>query len=245
MNPSQKLLHLKHTERKMLDKSHKHVTCENCKSRQQSLFSSFCNEDVGALDSMKSCSYFKKNQPLFIEGSTPRGVFCLNSGKVKIFARGEEGKEQIIHLATDGEIVGFRAMFSGEPYKVSATTLEECNICFIGKEDFLNLVDTNATLRKGILKELSSELADRATFITNMAQKSVRERLAFSLLLLQDVYKEDMINLSREDLANFVGTATETLIRLLKDFKEENLINTHARKIEVIDRAGIMKVAGV
>lgn len=228
----------------MLDKSHKHVTCENCKSRHNSLFGSFCNEEVGDLDGMKSCNYYKKNQPLFIEGSTPRGVFCLNSGKVKIFARGEEGKEQIIHLAAGGDIVGFRAMFSGEPYKVSATTLEECNICFIGKEDFLDLVDTNSTLRKGILKELSSELADRATFITNMAQKSVRERLAFSLLMLQDVYKDEMINLSREDLANFVGTATETLIRLLKDFKEEELINTHARKIEIIDRAGIMKVAG-
>ena len=228
----------------MPDKSHKHVTCENCKSRHDSLFKSFCNGEVGELDSKKTCTYYKKNQPLFLEGSTPRGVFCLNSGKVKIFARGEEGKEQIIHLAADGEIVGFRAMFSGEPYKVSATTLEECNICFIGKSDFLDLVDTNPTLRNGIMKELSTELADRATFITNMAQKSVRERLAFSLILLEDIYKDEMINLTREDLANFVGTATETLIRLLKDFKEENLIQTHARKIEVLDRDGLLRVSG-
>lgn len=228
----------------MPDKSHRHVTCETCKTRHDSLFKSFCNEEVGGLDAMKSCSYFKKNQPLFIEGSIPRGVFCLNSGKVKIFARGEEGKEQIIHLAKEGEIVGFRAMFSGEPYKVSATTLEECNICFISKSDFLDLVDTNATLRNGIMKELSTELADRATFITNMAQKSVRERLAFSLLLLNDIYKDEMINLSREDLANFVGTATETLIRLLKDFKEEELIQTHARKIEILDVQGLLKVSG-
>jgi CRP/FNR family transcriptional regulator len=179
-----------------------------------------------------------------LEGSTPRGVFCLNSGKVKIFARGEEGKEQIIHLSAGGEIVGFRAMFSGEPYKVSATTLEECNICFISKSDFLDMVDTNVTLRNGIMKELSTELADRATFITNMAQKSVRERLAFSLILLQDVYKDEMINLTREDLANFVGTATETLIRLLKDFKEEKLIQTHARKIEILSKEGLLKVSG-
>lgn len=228
----------------MPDKSHRHVTCENCKSRENSLFGSFCNGEVDDLDSKKTCSFYKKNQPLFLEGSTPRGVFCLNSGKVKIFTRGEEGKEQIIHLSSDGEIVGFRSMFSGEPYKVSATTLEECNICFIGKSDFLNLVDTNATLRNGIMKELSTELADRATFITNMAQKSVRERLAFSLILLEDIYKDEMINLTREDLANFVGTATETLIRLLKDFKEENLIQTHARKIEVLDKEGLLRVSG-
>lgn len=228
----------------MPDKSHRHVSCENCKSRQDSLFGTFCDAEVDGLDSMKSCAYYRKNQPLFIEGSAPRGVYCLNSGKVKIFTRGEEGKEQIIHLAAAGEIVGFRAMFSGEPYKVSATTLEECNICFIGKSDFLNLVDTNVTLRNGIMKELSTELAERAAFITNMAQKSVRERLAFSLLLLQDIYKDEMINLTREDLANFVGTATETLIRLLKDFKEENLIQTHARKIEIMDRAGLLRVSG-
>lgn len=228
----------------MLDKSHKHVTCENCMSRKNSLFGSFCEKDTEGLNHTKSCAFYKKSQPLFLEGSTPRGVFCINEGKVKIFTRGEEGKEQIIHIANAGEIVGFRAMFSGEPYKVAAATLEECNICFIGKTDFLDLVDSNATLRNGIMKELSRELADRATFITNMAQKSVRERLAFSLILLKDVYKEEMINLTREDLANFVGTATETLIRLLKDFKEEKLIQTHARKIEILDAEGLLEVAG-
>lgn len=228
----------------MLDKSHKYVTCQNCLSRKDSLFGSFCGDDLGHLEHFKSCSYFKKNQPLFIEGSLPRGVFCLNQGKVKIFTRGEEGKEQIIHVAKAGEIVGFRSMFSGEPYKVSATTLEECNICFIGKADFLSLVDTNVTLRNGILRELSKELSDRATFITNMAQKSVRERLAFALLLLHDIYKDEEINMTREDLANFVGTATETLIRLLKDFKEEELIQTHTRKIEILDREGLLMVAG-
>ena len=106
----------------MPEKSHKHVTCENCLARNNSLFSAFCASDVNDLDHHKSCAFFKKNQPLFIDGSSPRGVYCINEGKVKIFARGEEGKEQIIHLAAAGEIVGFRAMFSGEPYKVSATT---------------------------------------------------------------------------------------------------------------------------
>lgn len=228
----------------MPQKSHKHVTCENCLVRDKSLFSAFCDTNLEELEGAKSCSYFKKNQPLFIENSSPRGVYCINEGKVKVFARGEEGKEQIIHLAAAGEIVGFRAMFSGEPYKVSATTLEESNICFIGKNDFLNLVDTNPILRNGIMKELSLELAERATFITNMAQKSVRERLASSLVLLNDIYEGEMINLTREDLANFVGTATETLIRLLKDFKDENLVRTHARKIEILDKEGLLQIAG-
>jgi CRP/FNR family transcriptional regulator len=106
------------------------------------------------------------------------------------------------------------------------------------------MLDTNPMLRNGILKELSRELADRADFITNMAQKSVRQRLAFSLLLLMEIYQDEPINLSREDMANFVGTATETLIRLLKDFKEEGLIETNTRKITVLDAKKMLHVSG-
>jgi CRP/FNR family transcriptional regulator len=135
-------------------------------------------------------------------------------------------------------------MFSGEPYNVAAETLEESNICFIGKDEFLSMMDSNPTLRNGIIKELSKELADRAEFITNMAQKSVRERLAFALILLMNVYENEPINLSREDMANFVGTATETLIRLLKDFKEEGLIEVQTRKMIVLDAKKLMDIAG-
>jgi CRP/FNR family transcriptional regulator len=106
------------------------------------------------------------------------------------------------------------------------------------------MLDTNPMLRNGILKELSRELADRADFITNMAQKSVRQRLAFSLLLLMEIYQDEPINLSREDMANFVGTATETLIRLLKDFKEEGLIEINTRKISVLDAKKMLHVSG-
>ncbi len=228
----------------MLDKSHKNANCATCEIRSNSLFQSFCDEELTNLNDSKSCSYFKKNQPLFIEGNLPRGVFCMYQGKVKIFTRGDSGKEQIIHIAKEGEVIGFRAMFSGDPYKLSATTLEESNICFITKENFLDMIDTNPTLRKGIMKELSKELGERAVFITNMSQKSVRERLAYSLLILGDIYKPDLINLSREDLANFVGTATETLIRLLKDFKDEGLIEIHARKLEVLDENKLTHLAG-
>lgn len=229
----------------MLEKDFRHVSCSTCKQRKENLLSGLrCNE-VSHIEDHKSCNYFKKNQSIFLEGSYPRGVFCINEGKIKIYKRGNEGKEQIIQIAKGGDLVGFRAMFSEDVYKVSAETLEECNICFISREDFLSLMDSNPTLRNGIIKELSTELADRANFITNMAQKSVRERLAFSLLLLMDIYMGEAINLSREDMANFVGTATETLIRLLKDFKEESLIETQARKITVLDRNKLMLIAGI
>jgi CRP/FNR family transcriptional regulator len=213
-------------------------------SRSSSLLGGLCSDEVSNLEDHKSCNYYKKNQSLFLEGSFPRGVFCINQGKIKVFKRGDEGKEQIIHIAKEGEMVGFRAMFSGDPYNVAAETLEESNICFIAKDDFLNMMDTNITLRNGIIKELSKELSDRASFITNMAQKSVRERLAFSLILLKTVYQPEPINLSREDMANFVGTATETLIRLLKDFKEEGIIEVHTRKLTILNLDRLISIAG-
>jgi CRP/FNR family transcriptional regulator len=229
----------------MLEKDFRQVSCSTCHQRKENLLGGLGCDEISHLEDHKSCNYYKKTQSLFIEGSYPRGVFCINEGRIKIYKRGNEGKEQIIQIAKGGDLVGFRAMFSEDVYKVSAETLEECNICFISREDFLSLMDSNPTLRKGIIKELSTELADRANFITNMAQKSVRERLAFSLLLLMDIYVGEPINLSREDMANFVGTATETLIRLLKDFKEEALIETNARKITVLDRNKLMSIAGI
>lgn len=222
----------------------KNVSCSTCASRDGSLFSHFNCGEIENLSNAKACSFYKKNQSVFLTGSTPRGVYCINKGKVKVFSLGEEGKEQIIHIASEGEVVGFRAMFSGEPFSVSAETLEESNICFIAKEDFLSMIDTSTTLRDAIMRELSKELSERAKFITQLAQKSVRERLAFSLVLLSDIYKDEPINLSREDLANFVGTATETLIRLLKQFKSEEVIEVMTRKIIVTDQNKLLSIAG-
>ena len=229
----------------MVEKSYKHVTCETCKVRQDSLFAEFCGNNVEHLDAHKTCSLYKKNQSLFLDGSFPRGVFCINEGKIKIYSRGDNGKEQIIHIAKEGEIVGFKAMFSGDPYNVSAETLEESNICFIGKEDFLDMMDTNPTLRNGVMKELSQELSHRADMITNMAQKSVRERVACSVAILNDIYDEGEINLTREDLANFVGTATETVIRLLKELKDDNILIINGRKLKVVDKSSLFKIAGM
>lgn len=229
----------------ILDHSYKNISCLTCKSKQIGALADLDEYHTNYLDQNKTCNFYKKNQAVFTEGSLPRGVFCLNQGKVKVYALGGEGKEQIIHIAKTGDIIGFRAMFSGEPYKVSASTLEECNICFVSKEDFFFMIEEVPSFRNNILKELSRELSDQALFITSMAQKTVRERVAYALLMLDKIYKDEEINLSREDLANFVGTATETLIRLLSEFKDEKIIETHSRKIQIIDYKKLEKIAGI
>lgn len=224
--------------------NHKTLSCDHCKSRENSLFSHNNCKEVDLLNEVKVCSFYKKKQAIFLSGSYPRGVYCLNSGKVKVYSVGSEGKEHIVEIAKEGDIVGFKSMLSDEPYLVNAETLEDCNICFIPKEEFLNMIDQDQILRNRILSYLSVEINQRNRQITNMAQKSVRERLAFSLIILQKVYGLEPINLSREDLANFVGTATETLIRLLKDFEKEAIIQTNVRKINIINQTALIQISG-
>lgn len=228
----------------MLNRPQDTINNEGNNLNGNSLFNLLHSDDALRIKNEKATSFYKKNQPLFIEGSYPRGVFCIISGKVKVFSTGETGKEQIIRIAGAGDVVGFRALFSEEPYRLSATTLEESSIFFIKIEDFLELVHSQPELLQAVLRELSKESGERADFIKAMAQKTVRERLAIVLLVLESIYKDDLINLSREDLANFVGTATETLIRLLKDFKDENLIEVQGRKIKLIDVDRIYQESG-
>jgi CRP-like cAMP-binding protein len=228
----------------MLVKSYKQIKCSNCQAKSKSIVDNLKNSELSELEDNRACSYYKKSDAIFVEGSFPRGVFCLNHGKVKVFTRGDEGKEQIIHIATPGEIIGFRAMLSGDPYRVSAETLEECAICFISKDEFFKLMDSNSEFRNEIIRGLSKELGERAVSITDMAQKSVRERIASSLLQLQEIYGTEPINLSREDLANYVGTATETLIRFLKEFKEDGLIEIQTRKVFILNSSRLHQIAG-
>jgi CRP/FNR family transcriptional regulator len=228
----------------MLVKSYKHITCSTCLAKSNSLIDKLNDSELSELEQSRGCSYYKKQDTLFVEGSYPRGVFCLNHGKVKVFARGDEGKEQIIHIAKSGEIIGFRAMLSGDPYRVSAETLEECAVCFIAKDDFFKMIDSNIEFRNEIIRGLSKELGERAVSITDMAQKSVRERIASSLLQLKDIYGDEPINLSREDLANYVGTATETLIRFLKEFKEDGFIDIQTRKVFIKDSTKLHQISG-
>jgi CRP/FNR family transcriptional regulator len=105
----------------------------------------------------KKCNFYKKRQTLFVEGSSPSGFFCINQGKVKVYKTGDDGKEQIIQIAKSGDLLGFRSMFAQDAYKVSVQTLEESNICFIRKEDFVSFMEHSSVLRNGIIKELSTE----------------------------------------------------------------------------------------
>lgn len=224
--------------------------CENCESRNHSFLHSSNPDELSLINQAKSCQHFKKGQYIFYEGNRPLGLYCLNSGKVKIFKTGVDGKEQIIHFSQTGDFIGYRALIAEEAYSVSAMALEDCIACFIPDRTFNTLIESNPDLSKQLMKALCHELNLATDRLTSMAQKHVRERLAETLLLLEETFRNensatDEINivLPREDIANLVGTATETVIRLLSEFKDDHLIELNGKHIRITDRKKLEKTA--
>lgn len=226
------------------------TACEFCTSHHRSLFGTLGGEDMARVERGKTCTRYKKGQVLFHEGTRPLGVFCVNSGRIKVYRVGMDGKEQITRVSAAGDLLGYKALLSEQHYEQSAEALDDCVVCFVAKDDFLSLLRPDTRFYMDLLKKVCLENTEMASKMTQMAQQSVRQRLALTLIMLKDTYGiehettgEIQINLTREDLANIVGTATESLIRLLNDFKKENLIETQGRKIKVLNADGLLSAS--
>ena len=219
-------------------------SCQFCLNELDTFFIDEKN-DVGydSNNHMNSIQ-LKRNQLIFSEGKYPKGIFHIHTGLVKIFKHGKDGKEQIIQICKAGEVIGFRAILSENSYNVNAAALEDhTEICFISKQDFNQYKDSNPQLQNRLIQELSTELQEWADFVTDMTQKTVRQRTALALIFLHEAYKEQEINVAREDLANMVGTATESLIRLINEFKKNSIITVNARRIQVLDSEALKRLA--
>lgn len=218
------------------------VQCQFCQSRVNSHFADLQIDDLETLSAHKSCITYKKGQNLFYEGTRPMGIFCINYGNVKVHKTGSNGKEQILFIAKPGDFLGYRSLLSEEFYGATATVIDLAAICFIPKSDFVTVLNRNPQFFQKLVKAVCHELGVMEEKLAQLAQKSVRERLAATLLMLKETYGmegEDSvlidIALSREDMANIVGTATETVIRLLSEFKSDGLIALEGKKIRVLD----------
>ena len=179
-------------------------------------------------------------------------MFCIKEGKVKVFKLGQQGKEQITAILKEGDLIGYRAMLGDSLYHVSVEALEDVVACHIPKTDFMSAFENDKSLHNKLIGELSNEVMNLTAIITDLAQKPVRERTAAALVMLSDIYKNGNkesdsidISLTRESLANIVGTATETLIRILHDFKEEGLVESKGRKLTVTNVKTLERVGGI
>lgn len=224
--------------------------CGLCASRKHSLLSDLSQDQICFISDNKNLISHKKGQVLFYEGTRPLGIYCISSGVVKVFKTASNGKEQIIHLAQKGDFLGYAALLGEENYSNTAMIIEDAKICFIPRESFLNTLSTNSLFFRRITKALSHEIGVMEDKLTDATQKSIRERLAYLLLQLAKSYgieggESQRINLllSREEIAGMVGTATESVIRLLSEFKKDDLIELDGKRIIIKDKRGLARLS--
>ncbi len=232
-------------------KTFDHVHCAQCEKKGDSVFCCMQGDSLDEISDSKTCSVYRKGQVLFNEGGHPFGVYCVNKGKIKVSIIGDEGKEQIVRLAKDGDVLGYRSMIASERYNATATALEDSQVCFIPKDIFLNTLKKDGSLSVEIMKLLSSQLKEAEIKLTHLAQKPVRERLAETLLFLKETYGFEpgsdilSVQLSREEIANLVGTATETAIRLLSELNKEKIIELLGKKIKITNLKALIRTANL
>jgi len=224
--------------------------CDKCSMENGAIFRYLNPDEVDMINFEKEFRQFKRGEILYTEGSRISGFYCIHTGIIKVFKTGFDGKEQIIRFAKPGDIIAYRSVLSNEVACTSAKVIEDCQVCFIPSEILIKLVKYNSAYALELLKLACHELGEANSFITDIAQKTVRERLAEILLLLVHDFGLDsqnflQISLTREELANIVGTATESVIRLLSEFKDDRLVELNGRKIRVLNIKGLEKISNI
>jgi len=231
-----------------MKKEEESLTNDNCFNDSDSIFRYLTPEEKEQLYLGSTPRRFKKGETLYHEGRRINGVYYVDKGIVKIFKTGFDGKEQILMFAHHGDIIGYRSVLANELACTTAKMIEDGMLCFIPADLLLGFVRNNTSFSYEITKMACKELGSANQYITDLAQKSVRERLAEILLHLADKFglnENDFLNivLTREELANIVGTATESVIRLLSDFKHSGLIGLQGRKIKILDKEGLKHIS--
>jgi CRP-like cAMP-binding protein len=211
---------------------------------------SFCRgcvpEWLPAIAAARKTFDFNKGEVLFKERAPVLGIYFIVSGKVKVHKSWGVDKELIVRIAADSEIVGHRGVGKDLMYPVTATALEPVTVCFIDLAFFQASLKINTDYTLQLLLFYASELQESEKNMRNLAHMHVKGRLAYALLKLKDQFGLDHngflnIDISRQDLASYVGTTYETAFRILNELVAENLIGTERKKINIINRHGLLK----
>jgi CRP-like cAMP-binding protein len=224
--------------------------CEQCIVRELSSLKALSKNELIKLAECKSSHTIKKGNPIFEEGDIVNGIYCITTGACKLSKLSPNGKDQIVKLVKAGELLGQRSMISDEPANLSAVALEDMEVCFIPRSEVINMFDKNNQFSMNVMKTICSDLKETSEHLISISQKTVKERLAETLVYLQVTFgiNEDgslRIQLSREELAGMIGTATESCIRLLSDFNKNGWIGLIGKKIVIKDLAKLKRIADI
>ncbi len=217
------------------------------KSKFNERFRGLSSETLDDLFNYDVVRFFKRGSLLYSEGDFAKGCYFVFSGILKIFKTGIEGKGQIIRFSKSGDLIGFRSVLSQERLCTSAKVIDDAIVCFIPTNKFTKLITENADFALQLMKLTCAELGEANNYITDIAQKTVRERLAEVLLHLESTFGVDadgflQITLTRAEIANMVGTATESAIRMLSEFKADKYIELNGRRIKLLQIDKLQKL---
>ena len=222
--------------------------CEQCIVRQFSAIKSLTKEELVQMANCKTSYTIKKGEPIFEEGETINGVYCIKDGVCKLSKLSSNGKDQIVKLVKPGELLGQRSMISEEATNLSAVALEDMDVCFVPREEIIGFFNQNNKFSMNMMQSICGDLKEADDHMVAMAQKTVKERLAHTLLYLEETFGTNndstlKIQLSREELAGMIGTATESCIRLLSEFNKNGWIELIGKKIAIKDKTKLKRLA--
>jgi CRP-like cAMP-binding protein/ActR/RegA family two-component response regulator len=196
-------------------------------------------ESLEALTKDRDINHYKKKQTIYNEGNRAGRLFYILKGKVKTYKTNDDGKELVVDLYNEGDFLGYVALLEESTYKETAEAMEDCEIALIPKADFDELVNNNPTVARKFIQMLAKDVAEKEDQLLKLAYNSLRKKVADALMSLQKKYKAGdnafSINISRENLASIAGTATESLIRTLGDFRTEKLIEIKEGHIIILN----------
>ena len=204
-------------------------------------------EWLPAIDAHRKIIHVKKGTVIFEEGSSVEGIYFINEGKAKVHKKWGEDKELIVRIAGKSAILGHRGLGKSMIYPVSATALESTTLCFIDLAFFYTTTKVNPDFTFKLMMFFAEELQESEKNMRNLAHMTVRGRIAYVLLLLEEKFGINTdgninITLSRQDLASLAGTTYETVFRILTELTEEKYITTTNRNIALRDKAKIKQI---
>lgn len=235
-----------------MPKSMKNVTCDKCECLAKGIFCNIQSSSLESVSTNKVMNHYRKGQTLYFQGNPAFGLYCINSGKVKISKIGADGKEIILRIAGPGDVLGHQNLYSNDNYTATATVIEESSVCFLDKKFILSKINADPSIAMNVIRKLSDEMAAFEARNAAMSHKSVRERLAELLLILKNTYGISEhgryrldIKLTREEMASMVGTANETIIRFISEFKEEGILEQEGKVIYIMNEDKLKRTANM
>ncbi len=222
--------------------------CVGCLKVNYSLFSDLSEKELETLNLDRNKLFFKKGDVVFHEGALPKGLYCLNHGKVKMIKKGKIEDEFIVALHKPVDFLGFDNLMSNSPYTYTAIALEDVSICVIKKENLFAIIEKNIALGKKIINYLSQKLIEQHERMLVLTQTKMESRLAFTLIDLINFYGYDIdgktiaVELKRKELASLSSMNTANVIRILSTFNKQKIVKTTLRKIQILSLQSLKQI---